>query len=128
MAEFWARSSKLIYNQCLELGIEYYHFLQPNQYVQGSKPMSEAEKAIAVSKRSLYGNAATEGYPYLIERGKKLKAEGVPYYDLTMIFLQNKKKLYIDNCCHLNAQGYGLVSREIANIIHRDKTSESEQK
>ncbi|MCF8057412.1 MAG: hypothetical protein K9K37_12340 [Desulfocapsa sp.] len=82
MAEVWARSSALIYNQCLELGIEYYHFLQPNQHVKGSKPMFEKEKAIAFSDRSLYGKAATEGYPYLIERGKKLKTEGIPYYDL----------------------------------------------
>jgi hypothetical protein len=117
MVEVWARSSALIYNQCLELGVEYYHFLQPNQHVKGSKPMLEKEKAIAFSKRSLYGKAATEGYPYLIERGNRLKAEGIPYYDLTMLFSQTSKELYIDNCCHLNMPGYSLVAQKIAQTI-----------
>ena len=129
MVEVWARSSALIYNQCLELGVEYYHFLQPNQYVKNSKPMFEKEKAIAFSGRSLYGNAATEGYPYLIERGSKLKGEGIPYYDLTMLFSQNNKELYIDNCCHLNMPGYGLVAQKIAQTIseHGPTTINQEQ-
>ncbi len=117
MAEFWARCSLLIYNQCLELDIEYYHFLQPNQYVTGSKPMSDVEKSIAFSDRSLYGKAAAEGYPYLIEQGKALQTQGVPYHDLTMLFSQTRKDLYIDDCCHLNMPGYTLVAQEIFNTI-----------
>ena len=121
MAEVWARTSKLLYSQCIGLGIDYYHYLQPNQHVKGSKPMSEHEKKIAFSSRSLYGKEATEGYPYLIEQGKTLKAEGFPYYDLTMIFSENSKELYIDNCCHLNMPGYAIVARKIAQTIGESK-------
>ena len=123
MAEYWARSSILINNQCRAQGIEYYHYLQPNQHVKGSKPMSEKEKTVAFSNRSLYGKAATEGYPYLIESGQKLKRDKVPYYDLTMLFAQIDKELYIDNCCHFNALGYTLIAREIARTIENEQTS-----
>ncbi len=123
MAEVWARTSKLLYSQCVGLGIEYYHFLQPNQHVKESKPMSEHEKKIAFSARSLYGKEATAGYPYLIERGKGLQTEGIPYYDLTMLFSETSKELYIDNCCHLNMPGYAIVARKIAKTIGKDKVS-----
>ncbi len=117
MAEVWARSSMQLYNLCQSKGIEYYHFLQPNQYVEGSKPMSEHETKIAVSLNSRYGRAAKEGYPFLINKGKWLRDNGVPFYDLTMIFSQNSKELYIDDCCHLNMPGYSLVVEEATKMI-----------
>ncbi|MEN8199855.1 MAG: hypothetical protein ABFR63_07250 [Thermodesulfobacteriota bacterium] len=117
LTEHWARSSILINNLCRQLGISYYHFLQPNQYVKGSKPMSEKEKGIAFSSSSTYGKSATEGYPYLMARGKKLKEEGIAYHDLTMLFIDVSKELYIDDCCHVNMPGYGMVAKDIARVV-----------
>ena len=117
MAAVWARSSLQLHNLCHSQGIEYYHFLQPNQYVEGSKPMLEEEAKTALSVNSKYGKAAKEGYPFLIDRGKWLQDKGVFFKDLTMMFLHTKRKLYIDDCCHLNMPGYSLVIQEIAKSL-----------
>lgn len=126
MAGVWARCSLQLYNLCRSQGIEYFHFLQPNQYVDGSKPMLADEKKIALSNRSMYGKAAGEGYPFLIQRGKWLRKKGVPFYDLTMMFSDNARQLYIDDCCHLNLYGYNLVVEEITGIIRKYKAGENQ--
>jgi len=117
MAEVWARSSLQLHDLCRGRGIEYFHFLQPNQYVPGSKPMTEEERKKALSSVSMYGKAAGEGYPFLIRQGKWLQNKGVSFHDLTMMFSDNPKLLYIDDCCHLNMPGYGLVVQEITRTI-----------
>ncbi len=117
MADIWARSSLQIHNLCRSQGIEYYHFLQPNQYVDGSKPMSIEEEKTALSITSKYGKAAKNGYPFLINQGKWLQGKGVVFSDLTMMFLNIPKKLYIDDCCHLNTTGYNFVVKEIVRFI-----------
>ncbi len=117
LAELWGRSSRLMDALCRSRGIPYFHFLQPNQYVEGSKPMGEAERRIAVPERSFYGPAARRGYPYLIEAGRRLKAEGEAYFDLTPIFAGVEKPLYADECCHLNPEGMQRLARAIAARI-----------
>jgi hypothetical protein len=117
MADIWARSSLQLHHLCRSKGIEYYHFLQPNQYVEGSKPMSDEETKIAISSNSKYGMAAKEGYPFLIDRGKWLRDNGVSFTDLTMIFLHTPKELYIDDCCHLNMVGYSRIVKEIVRTL-----------
>lgn len=124
MAEIWARSSLLLDNICRGQGIHYYHFLQPNQYVEGSKIMSEAEKKTALSPHSLYGQAAAEGYPFLQRKGKWLQEQGVSFHDLTMLFADTARPLYIDDCCHLNMPGYGLVINEIVQTIGNELVEE----
>ncbi len=123
MVEIWARSSLQLYTLCRSQGIEYFHFLQPNQYVAGSKPMLEKEKKIAFSPDSKYGKVASEGYPYLIRQGDWLLEKGVPYYDLTMLFSETSKELYIDDCCHLNMPGYDTVVMAIKTSIENYETS-----
>ncbi len=54
LAQTWASSSLQMNGLCRARGTRYYHFLQPNQYVAGSKPILDAEKRIAIF----------EGHPY----------------------------------------------------------------
>ncbi len=121
IAAFWRRSSEILYATAQAAGIEYYHFLQPNQYVKDSKAMSQAERAVALLEGNTlippYKEGATLGYPYLIAEGKKLKASDVPFQDLTMIFKDNDEMLYRDACCHLTGKGYGYVIDEIVRSI-----------
>ena len=44
----WQRSSLELAKVCDGMGIEYHDFLQPNQYLPGSKPMSELERSLTV--------------------------------------------------------------------------------
>ena len=98
-------------------GIEYYHFLQPNQYVPGSKPLHEQERRLAWSENSLYRKAVERGYPELIAKGRELREHGVAYTDLSPIFRDNDSFLYHDVCCHLNAEGNRLLGERIGQVI-----------
>src|SRR5262249_36522140 len=42
----WKRCSLQLHRLCQANGITYYHFLQPNQYVAGSKPMGSEERLV----------------------------------------------------------------------------------
>jgi hypothetical protein len=96
----------------------YFHFLQPNQYYTGSKILSEAEKIHAYTNEPYkYKEAVLAGYPLLVKEGENLKKENINFYDLTMIFKNDNRTLYIDKCCHLNKLGYNCVSKEIARAI-----------
>jgi hypothetical protein len=121
IADFWGRSSELLYDVAKGENIKYYHFLQPNQYVDGSKPMSPEERGIALLEGSPlvhpYAASAKQGYPYLIARGEELDKAGVPFHDLTMMFQENEELLYRDACCHYNTKGYDYIIDEIVSTM-----------
>ena len=117
LVTFWARSSRSLQGIAAAHDTPYFHFLQPNQYLEGSKPMSEEEKAIAVIEKYPYSEAAIAGYPLLIEEGKRLRESGVNFFDLTNIYLDKEEVLYRDACCHVNQQGYDYVVEAIVSTI-----------
>ncbi|NJL27620.1 MAG: hypothetical protein HC897_06830 [Thermoanaerobaculia bacterium] len=95
-------------------GVRYLHFLQPNQYVEGSKPLSEAEKASAFDPASDWCQGVQGGYPLLQAKGRELKEEGIAFEDLTEIFKTQEGTLYRDTCCHLGLEGNRLLARAVA--------------
>jgi hypothetical protein len=117
LAAFWARSSRLMSAVCRSWDVPYFHFLQPNQYVEGSKPMGEAERSVAIRKNSRYGRGAKQGYPDLIAAGRELRIEGERFFDLTAVFARVPEPLYVDDCCHLSTAGTERLAREIASRI-----------
>lgn len=114
----WKRASIQMHAMSTGNGIKYYHFLQPNQYVQGSKPLHAMELKDALSG-SPYRKGAELGYPKLIAFGKELIREGVDFHDLTMIFSDHKEPLYVDDCCHVGQEGYSIVASVLAQEIIR---------
>lgn len=125
LASLWRRSSEQLHATLTAQGIDYYHFLQPNQYVKNSKPMNAEERKIAFLEGQGYEHPfappAKEGYPYLIKQGEQLRASDVPFKDLTPAFKNNEAILYIDACCHLNEAGYDLVIDEMVDAIQGDR-------
>ena len=117
LAAYWARSSQLIDIVSNYNDIHYFHVLQPNQYVEGSKVFNDEERKVALEGESEYRKPASDGYPFLIKQGKQIHSSGVKYTNLTMLFKGNDSILYKDNCCHLNEKGYKLVASEIADIV-----------
>jgi hypothetical protein len=104
-------------------GIEYYHFLQPNQYHRNSKVLNGEELQVAfvhdndpTSVLVLQKESVEVGYPLLIKEGEKLKKIGVNFFDLTQVFSQVKETTYTDACCHYTRRGSELV---IAAIIEK---------
>jgi len=98
-------------------GMKYLHFLQPNQYVEGSKEMGPKERKIAYEEGHPYRTSVMVGYPKLRKKGTELRKLGVPFFDLTMILADHKEPLYVDSCCHLGKEGYGIIASRIAEEI-----------
>jgi len=116
----WKRCSLQMQAICKGNNIIYYHFLQPNQYVEGSKPMKKEEREIAINKNHPYRRGIDKGYSILRRHGEDLIRLEVKYHDLTMTFAGIEEVLYGDDCCHLNTEGYRLISTTIGDIIKID--------
>lgn len=114
LARVWARSSWQMHLLCRGEGIEYLHFLQPNQYDEGAKPMGEEERRVAFLADHPYRGAVVAGYPRLREAGAALVRQGVAFHDLTQVFAATPEPLYEDTCCHLNRRGNELLARAVA--------------
>ena len=67
-------------------GIRYAHYLQPNQYLPGSKGLNSEELQNAYDAESPYRAVVEEGYPLLRQAGRELEAAGVDFHDLSLIF------------------------------------------
>ena len=98
-------------------GIRYFHFLQPNQYVDGSKPMGDEERRGAIKEDHPYRLSVRKGYPVLTDLGKDLIRRGVTFVDLTNIYANNRDVLYRDNCCHVNTAGQRIIVDAMVKTI-----------
>ncbi len=117
MVDVWADCSRQMDRLCRANGVRYVHFLQPNQYVEGSKPLSDEERRTAYDESSWYCEPVQLGYPRLRARGAELVAQGVDFHDLTQAFADVEQSLYIDSCCHFSAEGNRLIARDIARAV-----------
>ena len=117
LATIWANGSSLLDRLCRDKGMRYLHFLQPNQYVPGSKPMGDDEKRVAIIADHPYRRAVELGYPLLIKKGKELKQQGISYHDLTNLFADHPEAIYNDGCCHFNQAGIDLMADAVAQAI-----------
>jgi hypothetical protein len=117
MADVWEQCSLDLHAVCARRGIDYFHFLQPNQYVPGSKPIGAEEASVAVHETNPYRTAVQEGYPLLQARAPALRDGGVRFVDLTGMFRDHSEPLYVDDCCHVNRAGYVLMARRIAATV-----------
>jgi len=120
LARVWKQSSLQMHAICTALGIRYFHFLQPNQYVADSKPMADFERSMAILPGSLFERGVRTGYPLLRAAGRELSESGVSFHDLTSIFQEVREPLYIDTCCHLSRTGNVLLGKKIGEILRRE--------
>jgi len=120
LAELWQRSSLQLARLAEANGIRYYHFLQPNQYLAGAKPMGAAERAQALVAGHPYQRAVESGYPLLQRAGRILEERGVRFTDLTAVFGGRPEPIYFDSCCHVNEHGNAILADQMFQAIRRD--------
>ena len=106
----WYRSSALLSRLAATAGADYYHFLQPNQYIPDTKPLSPEEQRDFYIPSMLPRTDYANTYPVLQQFGSDLQQQGVHYFDLAPIFNDRPETLYRDICCHLNPRGYELLA------------------
>jgi hypothetical protein len=117
IAGIWERSSILMNGMARTLGARYVHVLQPNQYVEGSKRLSEVERQTAFHPDEQWNRMAREGYPHLRRRGAELRRLDVEFHDLTQVFTDHGETLYRDTCCHLNLHGNEILAEAIGDLV-----------
>ena len=127
LVELWFRSSLQMARLAAADGIEYYHFLQPNQYDPGSKALSPEERRQAWDDAAPAREPVAIGYPLLRDRGRDLQAAGVAFTDLSTAFLDVPETVYIDRCCHYNEEGIRLVADRIVEAIARGGRAAGDQ-
>lgn len=114
----WKTASFLTWQMCESMNIKYFHFLQPNQYVKGSRELTAWERKNAYAGPLYpYRKGAEHGYPLLIKAGQDLKQKKVPYFDLSGIFRNESRTVYRDACCHFNKLGNDLLAKHIAEAV-----------
>ena len=102
---------------CKRKGTEYFHFLQPNQYLPESKPLNDEEREIAYDPGWSGVERIPQGYSHLVDRGAELQVSGVRFVDLTRVFESEDRTVYSDTCCHVNQLGAELLATSIAASI-----------
>ncbi len=120
LARVWYESSLSIGQLAAAKGIEYFHFLQPNQYVEGSKKAFSTEEIA----KGVLSDASSEryiraGYPLLREKGRVLQLQGVNFVDLSMVFVERDDSVYQDSCCHLNVSGNEILVEAMGEALSK---------
>ena len=119
IARIWRRCSTLLQQLCESNGIDYFHFLQPSQYLPDSKPMGSDEQAVALDARRPWAAAVEHGYPLLLAEAAELRRAGVRFEDLTGILRGQGQPLYVDTYCGLCRQGHELLAAHMGAVIRR---------
>jgi hypothetical protein len=116
----WYNSTIQLSKTAQSNNIPYFEFLQPNQYLSDSKPFSEEERRLYINKKSPYASATQDLYPKIIGKVPELKEKGISIFDLTNLFKNEKKSIYIDDCCHYNKEGYRQLTNAMIEIIRQN--------
>lgn len=114
LLDIWERGMRTQALLSVQRQVPMFAFVQPNQYLEGSKPFSEWELANAVSPDRRFRRRA---YSRIVGWAHDLSQAGLPIYDLTQVFSDTKETVYTDFCCHLNQLGNQLVAEEIVRVI-----------
>lgn len=115
--DLWVRCSVQMHHLVTGCGAVYVHAMQPNQYLPGSKPLSEMEASQYCVEWSVEGRIVKQIYPGMIAAGDRLRNEGVRFYDLTSVFSDMQETLYADVCCHYNIRGNEILAEHVAAAI-----------
>jgi hypothetical protein len=91
--------------------------LQPNQYLQGTKPIGAVEAAIALDEKSPMCHGVRAGLPLMQAKASVLTEAGVEFTDLTRVFAEHPEPIYKDACCHVELEGDLILARAIAARI-----------
>jgi hypothetical protein len=120
LAAFWFESSLQMRALAEAKQALFFHFLQPNQHVPGSKPIDADEQNVAIRGGETFAPHVARGYRFLRERGAQLAAQGVHFHDLTQLFVETTEPIYIDNIGHLGRKGNEMMAAAMAVQIAND--------
>lgn len=113
----WRDGSLALHRLAEGVGFDYYHFLQPNQYVANSKRKWTRVEVEKYTVRDSFRVIVGFWYPKLQAAGRELAERGVNFSDLTGIYREVESTVYRDSCCHLGDAGRDLLVDSISLVI-----------
>lgn len=116
-AIIWKKYSEMLNEIFRNKNIPFFHFIQPNQHIPGSKTLTEEEKKLFFDN-SLVAPVKM-GYEFLSAEQGKMKKNGYSTYSLVNIFQKTRETIYVDSCCHLNIMGNEIMRNEIVEIVSK---------
>jgi hypothetical protein len=117
--ELWARASAMMDSLCSANGIRYVHVLQPSACCD-HKPLTEDERKVLTMleryKPDDFAAKMVESYGLLQQEGRRLRAGGVAFTDLSRVFSDERRSVYRDHV-HVNDIGNRILAGEIAAVV-----------
>lgn len=113
--ERWKSYHCLIHNIASSQNILNIHLLHPNPFVAGSKHLTNEERKLITNSYPVK-DVVLVGYPKLQRSVMELKKTGLITEDLSYIFKEERKNIWIDSC-HANKAGSEIILRKIAELI-----------
>lgn len=92
-------------------------FIQPNQYLVGSKIISEEEKKMFSERTEAYRKDVGQMYRFAIDLINESASKYPNIVDVSMIFKDSSETLYLDSCCHLTEDGFDKLFHRILPIL-----------
>ncbi len=108
----WTEASRALDAICRDRGIPYLHVLQPTLHDEGSKPLTDEERANATAVDA-WIEGVHAGYPLLRAGLAELAADGVHVLDASGVFADDDRTLYFD-ACHFEPPGHVTLARAVA--------------
>jgi hypothetical protein len=128
MVALWSRSSLMMKQLLDRKKTPYFHFVQPNQYVQTSRVMSREERAVAFNEASPFRPGAVKGYPLMTAELDKLQQAGLNVFSAVNVFDTISEPVYMDDCCHYNQAGNVAFCNYVATTVTQTMSNESRLK
>jgi len=101
---------------CRARGRAFFHFVQPNQYLRESKPLSVEERE-SFTRQTAWFDEVTPRYARVERMTARLRLAGVDSSFLGNLFARTPDTVYVDDCCHLNERGTALLVRAIGERV-----------
>ncbi len=118
----WKNSSIQMAQLAEANNIDYFEFLQPNQYLPDSKPFSSEELNKYIKKDYMYAHPTATIYKKIIQEAQNVSTNnGVKIYDLSQVFMNETGTIYADDCCHYNPKGYSILTTHILESIKENE-------
>jgi hypothetical protein len=97
-------------------GKPFFHFVQPNQYDRGSKPLSPEERE-SYTRNTAWFDEVTPRYAIVERMSERLRTEGVDSTYLGRLFAGTADTVYVDDCCHFNRLGIDVLAGAVARHV-----------
>ncbi|MBK7845712.1 MAG: hypothetical protein IPJ71_18915 [Bdellovibrionales bacterium] len=113
----WKKYQSLSAMVAKSRNLPYISFVQPNQYLEGSKSLSYREIENFINPA--WAAFLNPRMKMLSDTADELAKSGLPVRNLMWIFKNEQQDLYIDSCCHFNDLGNKIMENAILDEIQK---------